>query len=113
MKKAVSTLLICILLVGCITTLASCSKTLLGSYEADLGVSETTYKFGAFGKVTRTVDPLVGDDVVTEGKYKFNDAGDEITLTFGDESKTYDFSSGTEDGEDYIKLDFIKYEKED
>ncbi len=113
MKKIVSSLLACILLIGCIFTLASCSKSLVGTYEADLGVSEITYKFGAFGKVTRTVDPLVGDNTVTEGTYKFNDAGDEITLTFGEESKTYDFSSGTEDGDDYIKLDLIKYEKED
>ena len=113
MKKTLSAILVCVLLIGCLFALCSCGKSLSGKYEIDLGVSETTYEFGAFGKVTRTVDPIVGDDEVTEGKYEFNDAGDEITLTFGEESKTYDFSSGEEDGVKYIKLDLMKYVKVD
>ena len=80
MKKTLSAILACVLLIGCLFTLASCGKSLSGTYEIDLGVSEITYEFGAFGKVTRTVDPLVGDETVEEGKYKFNDAGDEITI---------------------------------
>ena len=118
MKKIVSAVLVCMLLVSSIFVLASCGKSLSGKYELDLAISETTYEFGAFGKVTKTVDPVMGDDVVTEGKYKFNDAGDKITLTFEnedgvEESTTYDFSSGEEDGVKYIKLDGLKYEKVD
>jgi len=110
MKKIISTILVCVLLVGSIFSLASCNKILTGKYEADLLVSEVTYEFELFGKVTKTVDYPVVDDEVTEGKYEFNDAGDEITLTFGENSNTYDFSSGEEDGVKYIKLDGVKYE---
>ena len=110
MKKIISTILVCVLLVGSIFTLVSCGKILTGKYEADLLISEVTYEFGLFGKVTKTVDPAIGDNEVTEGKYEFNDAGDEITLTFGEDSTTCDFSSGEEDGVKYIKLDGVKYE---
>ena len=109
MKKIISTILVCVLLVGSIFSLASCSKMLMGKYEADLVVSEISYEFGLFGKVTKTVDPIIGDDTVVEGKYEFNKDGTEITLTFGEESTTCDFSSGEEDGVKYIKLDGIKF----
>ena len=72
MKKIVSTLLVCVMLVGMIFTLASCGKSLFGKYEADLAVSEYTYEFGAFGKVTLNIDPIIGDDSVYEGKYEIN-----------------------------------------
>lgn len=113
MKKIISTILVCVLLVGSIFTLASCGKSLTGKYEADFALYEEIYEFGMFGKVTKTVDPISGDNTVTEGKYEFNEAGDEITLTFGDDSATYDFSSGEEDGVKYIKLGIVKYEKID
>lgn len=118
MKKIVSTLLVCVMLVGMIFTLASCGKSLSGKYEADLAVAEYTYEFGAFGKVTLNVDPIIGDDSVYEGKYEINKAGDEITFTFESEDAegyngTKDLSIGTEDGVDYIKIDGIKYVKVD
>ena len=109
MKRIVSLVLVCVLLVGSIFSLASCGKMLTGKYEADLLVSEVTYEFGLFGKVTMTVDPIIGDNTVEEGKYEFNKDGTEITLTFGEESTTCEFSSGEEDGVKYIKLDGIKY----
>lgn len=113
MKKTISAILVCVLLVGCIFTLASCGKTLSGKYSADLSVLGVyTYEFGAFGKVTRTIDPFVGNDTTTvEGEYKISDDGSKITLTFNDEANTYDLSTGTEDGVDYIKIDGVKYEK--
>lgn len=109
MKRIVSLVLVCVLLVGSIFSLASCGKMLTGKYEADLVVSEVTYEFGLFGKVTKTVDPILGDNTVEEGKYEFNKDGTEITLTFGEESTTCEFSSGEEDGVKYIKLDGIKF----
>lgn len=113
MKKTVSAILVCVLLVGCIFTLASCSKSLNGKYTADLAVTEITYEFGAFGKVTKTEDPFVGDTTTVEGKYEINDEGTKITFTFNDEANTYDLSTGTEDGVDYIKIDGVKFEKVD
>ena len=110
MKKIISTILVCVLLVGSIFTLASCGKTLTGEYK-DALTSNITYEFGMFGKVTKTVDNIIGDDDVVEGKYKFNDDGTKITMTFDDEAETYDFSSGEEDGVEYIKLDGWKYNK--
>lgn len=118
MKKIISTLLVCVLLACSILSLASCSKMLSGEYEADLIFAELSYEFNPFGKVTLTVDPAFGDDVVYEGKYKFNDAGDEITFTFeGEDAEDYNntvsFVSGEENGVKYIKLDGVKYEKVD
>ena len=118
MKKIISTILVCVLLVSSLLALTSCGKTLTGKYEANLIAAEVTYEFGAFGKVTCTVDPIIGDEKVYEGKYEFNDAGDKITLTFDSEDADeyegmHDFSSGEEDGQEYIKLGLVKYEKID
>lgn len=118
MKKIISMVLVCVLLVASLLTLTSCGKTLTGKYEANLIAAEVTYEFGMFGKVTCTVDPIIGDEKVYEGKYEFNDAGDEITITFeGEDAEEYegeyDFSSGVEDGQEYIKLGLLKYEKVD
>ena len=111
MKKIISTILVCVLLVGSVFTLASCGKSLTGEYKEAL-TGNIIYEFGMFGKVTKTVDNIIGDDDVFEGKYKFNDDGTKITMTFDDEAETYSFSSGTdEDGKDYIKLDGWKYNK--
>ena len=104
MKKTVSMVLVCVLLACTLLTLASCGKSLSGKYEADLSILGTyTYEFGAFGKVTKTVDPIAGNNTVSEGKYEINEAGDKITLTFenadgGEESTTYSFVEGEENG---------------
>ena len=111
MKKTVSAILVCVLLVCSLLTLASCGKSLNGKYTADLGVTEITYEFGMFGKVTKTENGILSDPVTTEGEYKINDEGTKITFTFGDEANTYELSTGTEDGVDYIKIDGWKYTK--
>ena len=116
MKKIISTILVCVLLVGTLFALTSCGKTLTGKYEADFALVEVTYEFSALGNVKCTVAPVVGDETVYEGKYSFNDAGDKITITFeNDDAEEYEgeynFSSGEEDGTEYIKLGLIKYEK--
>ena len=123
MKKIISTILVCVLLIGTMFTLASCSNILVGeySYEAEvLGVDleERTYEFGFLGNVTLTVDPPIGEDKVYEGKYKLNDAGDEITLTFENEeaeeySGTFKFAKGEEKGVKYVKIGIFKYELQD
>ena len=120
MKKIISVMLACMLLVACICTLASCGKTLSGEYEANLIAAEVTYSFKSSGKLVVEVDPIIGNDVILEGTYAFNDDGDEITISINsnDEdadkySGTFSFSEGVEDGEAYIKLSGIKYSKVD
>ena len=96
MKKIISAILVCVLLVCSLLTLASCGKALSGKYTADLSILGTyTYEFGAFGKVTRTVDPMVGNNIVTEGKYEINDAGDKITFTFQNEDGSEESKTST------------------
>ncbi len=117
MKKTVSAILVCVLLLGTMLTLVSCGKMLIGKYQAKLDVgfaaSSTTYDFGMFGKVTRISNNL-GSEKTVEGEYEFIEDGAKITLTFpGEDPVTYDFSSGEEDGVEYIKLGIIKYTKVD
>ena len=118
MKKIISTILALVLLVGSLMMLTSCGKMITGKYEANLVFAEVTYEFGMFGSVSCTVDPIVGDELVYEGKYSFNDAGDKITITLESDDADkyageYAFSSGEEDGVAYIKLNLVKYEKVD
>lgn len=111
MKKTVSMLLVCVLLACTALTLVSCGKTVTGTYTGTTLNGDVTYEFEMFGKVTKTTNPFLGKGEVIEGKYEFNDAGDKITLTFNDEPVVYDFSSGEEDGVEYIKLNGLKYTK--
>lgn len=116
MKKIISAVLVCVLLVCSVFALASCGKTLSGKYEAELGLAEVTYEFGAFGKVTCTVDPIVGDDAVYEGKYEFNEDGDKITITLESDDEDADAYEGTYEfveNDKYIKLGLIQYNKVD
>ena len=124
MKKTVRLLSVLLIVSMLAISLASCT-TLTGTYSAtlDLAIYETTttYEFGLFGKVTRTVveKAVVGDPttVVTEGKYEIAEDPENaeelvITLTFGDESTTSSFVQGEENGVKYIKIGGIQYNKE-
>ena len=120
MKKTVLKVvaLMLVAVIAC-ATLVSCGKKLSGTYEANLLVAEVSYKFSG-SKVTVTVDPIIGDDQVLEGKYEIDEDAGVITITIegeGEDAKTYggthNFSEGEEDGKAYIKLDGIKYEKID
>ena len=120
MKRIVSTLLVCVLLLGCVFSLTACSKILNGKYELDAVVGSKTYDF-SLTKVTITYE-LLGKDTTIEGKYKIaeNDDGDlEITFTFEDEEKaedyagTFSFAKGKEGDTEYIKIGGVKYTKVD
>ncbi len=108
MKKVVSSVLVCVLLLSTVFVLASCGKMLNGEYENALGV---TLEFSG-NKVTRKWDiPLVGT-TTREGTYSIEDS--KITITYGDDeenSGTYEFAHGQENGVDFIKIAGIKYEK--
>lgn len=119
MKKTISVVLACVLLVCTLLTLTSCGKMLSGKYEADLSVLGTyTYEFGVFGNVTKTVDPVIGDNIVSEGKYEINDAGDKITFTFEnadgvEESETVSFATVIKNDVEYLEIGGVKYTKVD
>ena len=125
MKKILSSILVCMLLVGTVFSLAGCVLSLgstaiiSGTYEVDLALAEYTFEFSPIGKFTITEDPLIGDSKVYEGKYKVNTETNEITLTYEADaplilgSGTYDFAYGKENDEEYIKISILTLEKED
>ena len=119
MKKTFRILAIFMVITILSLTLVSCSDNLSGKYSNNIGGIETTYDFGLFGKVTRTIFiPGVisdGETIVKEGKYeisKDDDGSLEITLEFdGEGSETHSFSKGEENGEKYIKIGLFEYKK--
>ena len=118
MKKIISTVLICVLLLGCVMSFTSCDSILMGEYELDLAVATVTYKFKLTGKVTITYDPDLGDSKIFDCEYSISDDGEKITFTSeDDEAKdylgTFSFSKGEEDGVDYIKIGVFKCKKVD
>ena len=119
MKKIISMTLVCMLLIGCVLTLASCGKTLSGKYSVGSGVAGTTYDFS--GKNVTITFYLFGTETTAEGTYEITiDENDKeiITFTFENEDAEdyngeFSFVEGTEGGVDYIKIGGIKYEKAD
>lgn len=120
MKKIVSALLVCVLLVGTLFTFASCT-IVHGTYKN----GATVIEFTAFGKVTITDEVEILGAVVSktyEAKYSIeeNDDGElQITFTYeegADEhlvcSGTRTFVKGEENGKEYVKIGLITYEKE-
>ena len=124
MKKIISTVLVCVLLLGCVMSLISCGKMLSGKYECIITESNrVTYEFTP-SKVTKTTTlGALGytKDTVVDGTYKINEVDEdrfEITFTWDvegdeDEISTVSFSQGEENGEKYIKLDGVKFKKVD
>ncbi len=114
MKKILSAALICVLLVGCVFALASCGG-LSGEYKEAL-TGNIVYDFSG-SKYTKTVDNIIGDDTVIEGKYEIDKDAGTITFTYevdGEEkTQTENFSEGEEDGVEYIKIGLGKYNKVD
>ncbi len=118
MKRIISTLLVCVLLVGCVMTLASCG-IIMGTYK-----NETTTVEFSFNKVTITDKTEILGAVVSktyEAKYEIKDSDDGKTIVFTYEEgadkhlvlngeKT--FEQGEVDGEKYIKIGLIKYVKD-
>jgi len=132
MKKIVSLLLVCVMLVSCIGMLASCGKKLSGAYTLDAtaevaGVKSgavTTYDFSG-SKVTLTIDTYVLNNKSTasyEGKYEIAEKDDgslEITFTFtddkGEEVKDHSTTKVLKESEDgkSITIGLLTYTKAD
>ena len=118
MKK----LLCAILVVVMMLSLVACSKKLSGAYEAEIDIIvmkyTATYEFSG-SKVTavKKTTTILGtvDTVTLEGKYEIAENSDgsmEITLNF--ETADDEIKSGTytfEEGENYIKIAGIQYNK--
>ena len=125
MKKIVSTLLICVLLVGALFSLAACGeKTLSGKYEnkveiAGVTVSRTVYEFDKDKNVSITY--TVGVEFTIRGTYSITEGDDgvtTITFTFpAGQEGAEDFKGehilveGSEGDVDYIKIDGVQYKK--
>ena len=120
MKKTLSAILVCVMLLGCVFTLASCGNKPSGKYQSKLEIlgqsTTTTYDF-KMNKVIVTVETEVLGNINTETseyKYKVNKK-DDGTLTIDltgevdgeDKTNTYTY----EKGDDYIKIAGIQYNK--
>lgn len=120
MKKIISLVLVCVLLVGCVFALASCAKTLNGKYRFGSDSFGTTYEFS--GNNVEVTYYVLGFSKSAEGTYKIaeNEEGKLIiTITFGDDADDsadeyageYVLLEGNEGDTEYIKLDGIQYNK--
>lgn len=121
MKKVLSLVLAIAVLATLCLTLASCGKKLSGEYSAEVIGTGTTMKFdGKDVKITFTVLTIEVGSVNATYKIK----GDKITFDFADEDEVSNDKAkkviesleepvSFEEGEDYIKINGIKYEKKD
>lgn len=113
----VKALALALALVTVVCLLASCGKTISGTYAADVGSTSiiggsATYKFSG-SKVTISVTAgIAGFEKTTafEGKYEINE--DQITFTFEDsDAGKYNGTQSFEKGDDYIKIGGVTYTK--
>ena len=123
MKKTIKLLAVFMLVAMISASLVACGNFIMGkySYTLDMTIYEktTTYEFGLFGKVTRTVvtEKFAGDPetVVTEGKYEIVEDPknpEQLIIAFefeGEERTTTSFVQGNEGGSQYIKIGGVEY----
>lgn len=111
MKKIISMILVCVLLVGMLFTLASCGKKLKGSYSCEVGGMTMTYEFKG-NKFTLTTEmEVLGQKVTTESEGTYKIKGDEITITMEIDGEEFENTGSFEKGKDYIVIDGVKLTK--
>ena len=120
MKRSVRILALCLVAVMICLTFASCGKKLSGKYSADVLGTGTTMTFdGKDVKIAFTVT-LLGEVGSVDATYSIKD--DKISFDFGDEEevdndlaksvlKSLEEPVSFEEGEDYIKINGVKYNK--
>ena len=122
MKKSIRIMAVVMALLMVTLVFASCGKTIKGAYKADIGLVglagyTATYTFsGKKVEISKTAT-LLGQSTTTnfEGTYEITEKDDgtmEITITL--ENDDDDIKSGTyvfEEGENYIKIGLVKYDK--
>ena len=119
MKNTIRIMAVVMALLMVAVVLVACGKTLSGTYSAEILGTGKTFEFsGNKVSVTYKVIGFTSDPI--EGTYKIED--DKITFDFVDESKAEnqglkDFLAGLEssqsfeEGDGYIKIGGVKYEK--
>ena len=120
MKKIVSSLLICVMLVGTLFTLASCT-VVNGKYAS----GDTTVEFSMFGNVTITYETELFGAKVTktfEAKYSIQENEDgnlEISFEYDDDAEkhvwlsgTKSFTKGSDNNGKYVEIGGVRYDKQ-
>ena len=121
MKRIVSLLLVCVLLLSCAVVLASCGKTLSGTYEAKVeavGQSiSTSYKFSG-KKFELTVKTTFIGNVTTDttsGTYEITENADgTLEIKFAvenDEGEVKESTYTLVKTDEYIKIGNVQYNK--
>ena len=130
MKKVLSTIRVCVLIVGSLLTLASCGNTISGTYEGEVNLIiakyTVTYAFnGNSVEITSTVSGAGGsytsDPVTATYEIKEDENGKKtITFDYGEaeaeegmeeDGVAVSFVEGEEEGVKYIKIAGIRYNK--
>ena len=117
MKKTISTILVCVLMISTLFVLVSCGIS--GTYKS----GATTVEFsGSKVTITDSVEFLGSVTTKTyEAKYKITDTDDgkQITFTYEEGADqhlvlngTKTFSEGEKDGVKYIQIGLITYNKQ-
>ena len=120
MKRIISTLLVCVLLLGCVLTLASCGKKLSGTYaskvEAAGQSAELSFTFKGKNVVIETKFTVLGQVETKSQEATYSIDGDEITFTYEEDGEekveTMTFEQGEKDGVKYIKIAGVQYDKQ-
>ncbi len=110
MKKTIKLLAMVMVILTLALSLVACSKMIIGKYANEL--TFTTYEFKG-NKVIKTTE-IGGYTKTIEGTYKIVDSEEEegglvIQLTFNDETESYPFAQGEENGVKYIKIGLFQY----
>ena len=115
MKKALSSILVCVMLLGCVFALASCSNRLYGTYEAEIFGQAVSYEFE--GDTVKTTLK----STTYSGEYSIED--DKIVITYDDEgintlldmlglAGEMSFNQGSDNDGNFIELNGIRFDKE-
>ena len=122
MKKITSLLLVCVLLVGCVFALASCSMR-IGKYGGEVNFGgfsyEVYYDFQGTGVEITTIKetPFTAPDTnVYKGTFEITGDGDEKKITFDLETEgsfiksgTFDYAEGSDENGNYIKINGVRF----
>ncbi len=131
MKRVLSSILVCVLLVGALLSLASCGNTISGTYEGRysvMGLAEytVTYSFdgnnveiksqltsaiGSLNPATVNATYELGEDEEGNKTITFNYGEAEAKDGMAEGGVALSFTEGEEDGVKYIKIGGVKYNK--
>ena len=126
MKKTVSAILVCLLIVGSLFALVSCSKTLSGTYKGEIDFTGVYTEAEFTGKVVKFksgITSVIGNLAsITEATYEIVTNEDQtmsITFTYAEGQTphsvfngTKTFAEGVENGVSYIKIGGVRLDRQ-